>query len=392
MCCSGGGVRSATFNLGALQALQSKPEVFDRVTTVTAVAGGSFIAAAHALVTARSPRAAGPEAKGLDPPAYALQSPEEQHLRDHTRYMVETWQLAVRCLAVAIRGVVINALLVGSLLFISGLLGGRLLRLPRVGIITGLQTAHPSVDLHGWWLIPAAALVITVGLAWLQAVLAGRSAQDGPWLWHKLGGVLPGRRASTWSRLFLIITLGTAFLLVLAPYAIKGLYAVSLGDGEWSVITRFLGFANGTGCRNAVMHHAVCGVPVNHPDAAASNGQRASTWHVKFATFVTFAAAVVALARATLGRLAHVPGRPVQVGRHRLPVGVPGRYLPARAPRSLDWFRAASGHDDRGHAALDQRRRDTAAADPAVAAERLGEPGGPVRLRGADRRSDQDHD
>ena len=104
VCCSGGGVRSATFNLGALQALQAKPEVFDRVTTVTAVAGGSFIAAAHALVTARSPRAAGPAAKGLDPPAYALQSPEEQHLRDHTRYMVETWQLAVRCLAVAIRG------------------------------------------------------------------------------------------------------------------------------------------------------------------------------------------------------------------------------------------------------------------------------------------------
>ena len=154
VCCSGGGVRSATFNLGALQALQAKPEVFDRVTTVTAVAGGSFIAAAHALVTARSPRPAGPAAKGLDPPAYAPQSPEEQHLRDHTRYMVETWQLAVRCLAVAIRGVVINALLVGSLLFIFGLLGGRLLRLPGVGIITGLQTAHPRVDLHGWWLIP----------------------------------------------------------------------------------------------------------------------------------------------------------------------------------------------------------------------------------------------
>ena len=303
VCCSGGGVRSATFNLGALQALQAKPEVFDRVTTVTAVAGGSFIAAAHALVTARSPRPAGPAAKGLDPPAYAPQSPEEQHLRDHTRYMVETWQLAVRCLAVAIRGVVINALLVGSLLFIFGLLGGRLLRLPGVGIITGLQTAHPRVDLHGWWLIPAAALVITVGLAWLQAVLAGRSAQDGPWLWHRLSGVLPGRRASTWSRLFLIITLGTAFLLVLAPYAIKGLYAVSLGDGDWSVITRFLGFANGTGCRNAVMHHAVCGVPADHPDAATSNGQGASTWHVKFATFVTFAAAIVALARATMGRL-----------------------------------------------------------------------------------------
>jgi hypothetical protein len=216
---------------------------------------------------------------------------------------VETWQLAVRCLAVANRGVVINALLVGSLLFIFGLLGGRLLRLPGVGIITGLQTAHPRVDLHGWWLIPAAALVVTVGLAWLQAVLAGRSAQDGPWLWHRLSGVLPGRRASTWSRLFLIITLGTAFLLVLAPYAIKGLYAVSLGDGDWSVITRFLGFANGTGCRNAVMHHAVCGVPANHPDAATSNGQGASTWHVKFATFVTFAAAIVALARATMGRL-----------------------------------------------------------------------------------------
>jgi hypothetical protein len=300
VCCSGGGVRSAAFNLGVLQALQSKPEILDRVTTVTAVAGGSYIAAAHALVTAKSP---GAGAKELDPPAYALQSPEEQHLRDHTRYMLETWQLAVRCLAVALRGVVINALLVGSLLFISGLLGGWLLRLPMVGIINGLQTAHPRVDLHWWWLIPAVAMVITLGLAWLQAVLPGHSAKNGPWLWHKLSGALPDRTASTSSRLFLIIALCTAFLLVLAPYAIKGLYAVSLSDGDWSVITRFLGFANGTGCRNAVMHHAVCGVPANHPDAAASNGQNASTWHVKFATFATFAAAVVALARATMGRL-----------------------------------------------------------------------------------------
>ena len=315
VCCSGGGVRSATFNLGVLQALQTNPDLFDQVHTVTAVAGGAYVAVAHALVSKQLSAPGEAEPPGETEPAesaqaaYAATSPEEQHLRDHTRYMLETWQLAVRCLAVAIRGVLINALLVGALIFIVAELGGALIRASWVGILAGLQTAHPHVRLHLLWLIPAIAAVITLVLAWLQGVLAGRPAAHGPWLWHKLRHAWSDQKASMWSRIFLVTALGTVFLGIIAPYAIKGLYTVSLGNGEWSVITRFLGFSNGVGCQNAamrygVMRHLVCGAPVtNHGADSASNGSGAGTWHVRAVTFSTFAAAVVALARATMGRM-----------------------------------------------------------------------------------------
>ena len=128
VCCSGGGIRSATFNLGVLQALQ-KAKVFEAVKTVTAVSGGSYLAAAHALVAANpaepggsQPGAGrpGPAGEPLSPAPYALRSPEELHLRDHARYLLEIWQVAVRAVAVLIRGVLVNGLLVGSVIFLPG--------------------------------------------------------------------------------------------------------------------------------------------------------------------------------------------------------------------------------------------------------------------------------
>ena len=51
ICCSGGGIRSAAFNLGALQSLQAEGEL-QRASYLAAVSGGSYIAAAN---TARAP-------------------------------------------------------------------------------------------------------------------------------------------------------------------------------------------------------------------------------------------------------------------------------------------------------------------------------------------------
>jgi hypothetical protein len=49
ICCSGGGIRSAAFNLGALQALQSK-RALSEAKYLSAVSGGSYIAAAFCMV------------------------------------------------------------------------------------------------------------------------------------------------------------------------------------------------------------------------------------------------------------------------------------------------------------------------------------------------------
>src|SRR5215208_5890120 len=62
ICCSGGGIRSASFNLGALQLLQ-KRECLERAKYLSAVSGGSYIASAFAMV-AKSVDTGAP-----DPPA-----------------------------------------------------------------------------------------------------------------------------------------------------------------------------------------------------------------------------------------------------------------------------------------------------------------------------------
>jgi len=322
LCCSGGGIRSATFNLGVIQALQAA-EIFAAVKTVTAVSGGSYLAAAHALVTANPANPVHESASGsatsgqenkarrLSPPAYALRSPEERHLRDHTRYLLETWQIAVRAIATLVRGVLVNAILVGSLIFISAHLAGWLLSAQWVGILTGLHVAVLAVA--------------TISLAWLQAMPgeegSGRSARR-----RKGSGAITrswsGRRPrvmrlifrdhpARWSNRALLYTLATAFVLVAAPLAVKGLYSVSLGNGNWSIITRFLGFSSSQGCKAAATtaataahaNHQVCGTIASFPAAATSNGGSASTLPARLATFGSVAAAIIALARTTIGRL-----------------------------------------------------------------------------------------
>jgi hypothetical protein len=333
VCCSGGGIRSATFNLGVLQALQESG-LYAGVRTVTAVSGGAYIAAAHALAAANL--------AGDGPAAYAPRTPEESHLRDHTRYLLETWQVAARALATLIRGVLVNALLVGSVVFIVAHLAGWFLGV--AGLLSGLRSASPATDLGRWWLIPALAAVATLGLAWLNALPGRRTEARGteargteprstdphsteprgaeprhPLRW--LPGWLRREYPAKPSNRALALTLGTTFLLVAAPLAIRGLYQVSLGSSPWSVITRFLGFSNAAGCRaaaTAAIHTAhaaphagpspesaapVCGAPPAHRPAVESNGASGSPIGVKLATFASFAAAIVTLARTTLGRL-----------------------------------------------------------------------------------------
>ena len=307
VCCSGGGIRSATFNLGVLQALQEAP-LYAGVRTVTAVSGGAYIAAAHALAAANLPPAG--------PLAYAPRTPEESHLRDHTRYLLETWQVAARALATLIRGVLVNALLVGSVLFIVAHLAGWFLG--EAGLLSGLRSASPAANLSNWWLIPALSALATLGLAWLNALPARRTPRRPMRL---LPGWLRREYPAKPSNRALALTLATTFLLVAAPLAIRGLYQVSLGSSTWSVITRFLGFSNAAGCRaaaTAAIHTAhaaphtlpgpeaaapVCGAPPAHRPAVESNGASGSPIGVKLATFASFAAAIVTLARTTLGRL-----------------------------------------------------------------------------------------
>jgi hypothetical protein len=93
ICCSGGGIRSAAFNLGALQALQRRDRI-KGTDYIAAVSGGSYIAAAYCMVAKTSPVDAS-ECERLDSnprlldqqEPFAPGSPEEQYLRNRSSYL-----------------------------------------------------------------------------------------------------------------------------------------------------------------------------------------------------------------------------------------------------------------------------------------------------------------
>lgn len=81
ICCSGGGIRSASFNLGALQALDEEG-ILSSARYLSAVSGGSYIAASYAIVSSRSQ-----PSPPSNPARYAPGSPEEHYLRNHSAYL-----------------------------------------------------------------------------------------------------------------------------------------------------------------------------------------------------------------------------------------------------------------------------------------------------------------
>ncbi len=89
ICCSGGGIRSAAFNLGALQALQ-RESVLRRADYLAAVSGGSYIAAAFAMVRKASRGGADDDSDEdliAAAPPFDRGSPEEQYLRNRCDYL-----------------------------------------------------------------------------------------------------------------------------------------------------------------------------------------------------------------------------------------------------------------------------------------------------------------
>ena len=92
ICCSGGGIRSAAFNLGALQSLQDTGRL-QEAKYLSAVSGGSYIAAAFSMV-AKTKHANDTDSDDSDPELFTDDrlpfyhgSPEEQYLRNRSSYL-----------------------------------------------------------------------------------------------------------------------------------------------------------------------------------------------------------------------------------------------------------------------------------------------------------------
>ncbi len=114
ICCSGGGIRSAAYNLGALQEL-SRSGKLQQADYLSAVSGGAYIAAALAIATRHS------DGKLLGGrPAFAPGSEEEHYLRNRCSYLAAGLTGKARLLAAVLVGLLVNLAVIGLALYSLG--------------------------------------------------------------------------------------------------------------------------------------------------------------------------------------------------------------------------------------------------------------------------------
>ncbi len=172
ICCSGGGIRAASFSLGALQVLTAKG-VYPTADAVVGVSGGGYVAAAHHVLRWRSEPSPWPQ---LEPPAFAPESPEHARLRQNTRYLFDSAPVAVNALLSLLFGIVVNLVMVAAVLGATAwLLAWTLLA---SGGLTGWGTYDATGAAYGaegaWSLVPwiaAAPLLLGVLLFTLEKVV-----------------------------------------------------------------------------------------------------------------------------------------------------------------------------------------------------------------------------
>lgn len=178
--CSGGGIRAASFALGALQVLQEKGQLrgASKAKYLSAVSGGSYIVGALASVQKSIEEGS---TSVRDPlPAFASGSPEEQRLRNRLGYLTHgpggvpltLWRLFL--------GIVVNLLLLGSIVLVAGVGAGWIYGwlLPQLRWYCGDPNApHRCDSTHvvppSWTLLVMLALVgiaVVIGIASVFAV------------------------------------------------------------------------------------------------------------------------------------------------------------------------------------------------------------------------------
>ncbi len=213
ICCSGGGIRSAAFNLGALQILQ-KEEELKRASYLSAVSGGSYIAAAFCTVAKAwegQHRPQGPRDSGFDDSnpepleemgPFAPGSPEEQYLRNRCSYMAPTAPDKSYLVLRVVLGLLLNLLFVAL-----PLIGGTLILVEWVfhPAMPGLFLDDPELHLPFlFWFGPALAGALGLLLALLAMV-------------RRWGSDAQVRGLDTWAKRLIVVGLAAGLVLVVLP-------------------------------------------------------------------------------------------------------------------------------------------------------------------------------
>jgi hypothetical protein len=252
VCCSGGGIRSASYCLGALQALE-QAGFLDKTRLILGVSGGSYMATSRALVARGLERGgAGP----TGPAAYAPGSPEEQHLRDNTRYIAPDAKTLLAGVLSLLFGVAVTLVLFLAPVFAVAHAWGWVLRSRRVLTYT-VTVAHHSpaqqwtaaLTATTWWIWPLIAALVTFVIFL--------------WWWVTLR---PGPRGQEDQSQVAVKALGwAAFITVVlaaAMFAVPGMVAwlSSSHSGALRTVLDDLGFGSGTGWTPAAIGGFVAAV------------------------------------------------------------------------------------------------------------------------------------
>jgi hypothetical protein len=219
ICCSGGGIRSAAFNLGALQALQDKGRLHGPkgARYLAAVSGGSYIAGAFAMVAQTGGKDdSNPDLIARRPP-FAPGSPEEQSLRNRTDYLapdgMDKLYLGFRIVLGLLFNTFFIALPFSGLTVLLGLLVYRHAFPELVGCSMHTKPCPRSVELPLWcWLTPVvlAGLSVVLGLALLVKRIKHESRR---------------RALQVWATRLLAIAAGTVLMTVALPELVALLHA-----------------------------------------------------------------------------------------------------------------------------------------------------------------------
>ena len=193
---SGGGIRSATFNLGALQVLHERG-ILEKADHVAAVSGGAYIASALALTqhNLESRRDAGSLS------AWAHGSDEEEHLRNNASYLAPTPWKKLEAFGTWARGFLINFLILAFTIVIVGSLLGWTFRYMHPALREGATVDW--IQEHRY--LAAAMVLWAFGLLMF---LVDAIFDLSMWRYHTV------RSSARW-----LMTLGLLFLLILSiPY------------------------------------------------------------------------------------------------------------------------------------------------------------------------------
>ena len=235
ICCSGGGIRSAAYCLGALQSLDSGG-LLGTAKWIVGVSGGSYIASSRALVAHDLP-------PGAVPHAYAPGTAEERNFRDNTRYIAPNGATVLVGALSLLLGAIVTFIIVAAPVYAFTHAWGWLLRWQGVLVPSGSRTMTAAATATAWWLPTVIAAGITLVLFafwWLTLEPPLRRTTGSRW-WAWLKPNDPDRSANratvvSWAAL---LTVGLALAMLAAPPLISWL---TRSTGSFGTVARALGF------------------------------------------------------------------------------------------------------------------------------------------------------